>query len=248
MPVNPAYRLCVKDGIERLRLIVAPHPTLERLLLEERSSREDSFAQISAETDWFYPKLQAFLKDEVLQHRFEEMLRELETPSVRPYIRRDIRDARRFEPWIESQCAVLRAAGASETFINAFAHLQRVTRAHLIGLPRLTYPKRKDVEKLLSSMEQLLGCACDFLDNAVYIAEGEPDRKWAEMSGSIGDDCLILASIAVNAVTEGWVCQSTALVVAHYFASEIKARNRLIGVIEGQAAYAAASLASKAVR
>lgn len=236
MPENPAGRLWVKDGIERIRTIVKPHPELERLLLLDRFSREDSFAQISAETDWFHPKLQAFLKDEVLQHRFDAMLRELETPSVRPYIRDALRDPRKFEAWIERECAVLRAAGASDVFVNKFAHFQRVTRSHLVSLPRLVYPKRKDVEKLLRSMERLLGCACAFLDNAVHIAEGKPDRMWAEMSGSIGDDCLILASIAVNAVMGDEVSQSITLIIAHYFATEIKARNRLIGIIDSQAA------------
>lgn len=236
---NTTYRLRVKDGLERIRIIVAPHPTLERLLLEERSSREDTLAQISAETDWFHPKLHTFLKDEVLQHRLDDMLRELETPSVRPYIRRFLRDDQRFEAWIARECAALRAAGASEVLVGEIARFQRFVRARLIGMPRLIYPKRKDVEDMLRGMERLLGCACDFLDNAVCMAEGSPDRVWAEVTGSAGDDCLILVSIAVNAVMGEEAFQSIALVLAHYFASEVRAGSRLIGVIENQAAYAA---------
>lgn len=203
--------LRVRDGLTRLSAIVAPDAKMERMLFGFHAGQKLEFEQICQITDWFEPRLEAFLNDKVLRKRLNEMVSYYGNPSYRVYVRRFLLRDSSFDKHQARQSGVLRAAGASTAVINGVVGLQWITRLEFVKRQRLYYPTWVEVEKMLERMKQAVKSAREFL------AAG--GKGTTELDAAIGRDWLALCSLAANAVLGGEARDSMTVLLAHsYFA------------------------------
>lgn len=201
--------LDVRDGLTRLSAIVAPDAKMERMLFGYVPGQKIEFEQVRQIIEWFEPRLDAFLNDQVLLLRVKEMVEYYANPSYRGYVRRCLMRDQVFDLHTKRQSDVLHAAGANKALIDGVMGIQWVSRLDFQKRNRLNYPVWSEVEKMLRDIQQRVKNGREFIK-----ANGQGTTT-ADIA--LGRDWFVVCSLAVNAVIGGEARDSMAVVLAENY-------------------------------